>query len=345
VSTAPTQAGSAPPTRNAPSRIGRSAVLAGGLVALLAAIVASIAVGAESVPLGQIWPALTDFDPLSGDHLVVRDIRVPRTLLGIAVGAALAVAGALIQTLSRNPLAEPGILGVTHGAGFALTLGAALGLAGTALGELGLGVAGAVLATVLVYAVGRHSTLRLLLAGVALSAVLQGVSLGVRLTSPDTLDKYRFWSVGSLAGREQTDLTIPLVAIALALVGALLVARSLNAVALGETVAHTLGANVARVRTVTLVLITVLAGAATAVAGPILFVGLIVPHLLRRLTVGSVPWLVTLSMIVGPILMLAADTISRVVLHTGEVPVAIVTAFLGGPMLIWVVRRYGAGSL
>lgn len=312
---------------------------------LFAACLASFAVGAHSVPLGEMWRAVTDFDPLSGDHLVLRDVRLPRTVLGVAVGAALAVAGALIQTMTRNPLAEPGILGVTQGAGFALTVGAALGLAGSAINELGLGVVGAVLATVLVYAVGRHSTLRLLLAGVAFSAVLQGVSLGIRLTSPDTLDKYRFWAVGSLAGREQTDLTIPLIAIGLGLVGALVIARSLNAVALGETVAHTLGANVARVRTVTLVLITVLAGAATAVAGPILFVGLIIPHLLRRLTVGSVPWLVTLSMVAGPILMLVSDTISRVLLDTGEVPVAIVTAFLGGPMLIWVVRRYGAGTL
>nr|WP_253860033.1 iron ABC transporter permease [Prauserella alba] len=315
------------------------------VVALLAACAASVTVGSRAVPLGELWRVLTDFDPFDGDHLVVRDIRVPRTLLGVAVGAALAVAGALIQTLSRNPLAEPGILGVTHGAGFALTVGAALGLAGSAVSQLGLGVVGSVLATALVYAVGRYSTLRLLLAGVAFSAVLMGVSLGIRLTSPDTLDKYRFWAVGSLAGREQTDLTVPLVAIGVALVGALVIGRSLNAVALGDTVAHTLGANVARVRTLTLVLITVLAGAATAVAGPILFVGLIVPHLLRRLTSGSVPWLVGLSAVVGPVLMLVADTLARVLLHTGEVPVAIVTAFLGGPMLIWVVRRYGAGSL
>ncbi|MCP2254948.1 iron complex transport system permease protein [Prauserella aidingensis] len=336
---------SAPPASPPTARTARPAILVVGLLALFAAGVASVAVGARAVPLGELWGALADFDPLNGDHLVVRDIRLPRTLLGIAVGAALAVGGALIQTLSRNPLAEPGILGVTHGAGFALTVGAALGLAGSAVSQLGLGVAGSVLATALVYAVGRHSTLRLLLAGVAFSAVLMGVSLGIRLTSPDTLDKYRFWAVGSLAGREQTDLTVPLVAIGAALVGALVIARSLNAIALGETVAHTLGANVARVRTATLVLITVLAGAATAVAGPILFVGLIVPHLLRRLTSGSVPWLVGLSAVVGPILMLVADTIARVLLHTGEVPVAIVTAFLGGPVLIWVVRRYGAGSL
>ncbi|EHK80214.1 ABC-type Fe3+-siderophore transport system, permease component [Saccharomonospora azurea SZMC 14600] len=326
------------------ARTTRVGVLAAGVVVLAAACVASVAIGAHPVAPGEVLRALFAFDG-SADHLVVRDVRVPRTLLGIAVGAALAVSGALIQTLSRNPLAEPGVLGVTQGAGFALTVGAALGVAVTAWGELVAAVLGAVLATLMVYAVGHRSTLRLLLAGVAFSAVLQGLSLGIRMMSPDTLDRYRFWAVGSLAGREQTDLTLPVTAIVLALIGAVFLSRTLNAVALGDAVAQTLGADVARVRTLTLVAITVLAGAATAVAGPILFVGLIVPHLLRRLAAGSVPWLVGYSMIAGPILMLAADTLSRVLLPTGEVPVAIVTAFLGGPVLIWAVRRYGAGSL
>ncbi len=323
----------------------RAAVLVAGLIVLCAVAVVSIGVGAHPIAPAEVLRALVDFQGTNDDHLIVRGIRLPRALLGVGVGAALAVAGALIQTLSRNPLAEPGILGVTAGAGFALTVGSGLGLAASAAGELGVAVVGAVLATVLVYAVGRDSPLRLVLAGVALSAVLTGIALGMRLMLPDVFDQYRYWSVGSLAGREQAPLTVPLVAIGLALVGALLVSYALNVVALGDNVAHTLGANVARVRTVTLVLITVLAGAATAIAGPILFVGLIVPHLLRRMVTGSVPWLVAYSMVAGPILLLASDTIARVLLPTGEVPVAIVTAFLGGPMLIWVVRRYGAGSL
>lgn len=326
------------------ARTAQAGVLAVGVLALVAVCVAGIAIGARPVPPGDVLRALFAFDG-SDNHLVVRDVRLPRTLLGIAVGAALAVSGALIQTLSRNPLAEPGVLGVTQGAGFALTVGTATGIAVTAWSTLVAAVVGAVLATLLVYSVGRRSTLRLLLAGVAFSAVLQGLSLGIRLMSPDTLDRFRFWAVGSLAGREQTDLTVPLVAIALALIGAVALARTLNTVALGDSVAQSLGANVARVRTLTIVTITVLAGAATAVAGPILFVGLIVPHLLRRLAAGSVPRLVGYCLLAGPILMVAADTLSRVLLPTGEVPVAIVTAFLGGPVLIWAVRRYGAGSL
>nr|WP_239081696.1 iron chelate uptake ABC transporter family permease subunit [Streptomyces sp. SID9727] len=301
-------------------------------------------VGARHIAPGEVVRALFDYRG-TDDHVIVRDVRAPRAMLAVAVGAALAVSGALIQTLARNPLAEPGILGVTAGAGFAVTIGSALGLAAGQAGQLGFAVIGSAAAAVLVAAVGRRSPLRLVLTGVALTAVLSGVSLGLRLMLPDTFDVYRFWSVGTLAGREQAPLAWPLTAIAVCLAGALLLSRALNALTLGENVAHTLGAHVGRVRTVTLVLITVLSGAATAVAGPILFVGLIVPHLARRPASGSVPWLIGYTMVLGPVLLLAADMASRVLLPTGEVPVAIVTAFLGGPMLIWAVRRYGAGSL
>ncbi|MFP3987381.1 iron chelate uptake ABC transporter family permease subunit [Streptomyces sp. E11-3] len=339
-----TVTGHAPETAGTRRTVPQLALLVGGLVLLAAIAVLSIGIGARSVPPAEVVRALLDFQG-TDDHVIVRDVRAPRALLAVAVGAALAVAGALIQTLARNPLAEPGILGVTAGAGFAITLGSALGLAAGQAGELGSAVVGSVLAALLVAAVGRHSPLRLVLAGVALTAVLSGVALGMRLMLPDVFDAYRFWSVGSLAAREQAPLALPLAAIGVSLLGALLLSRALNALTLGESVAHTLGAGVVRVRAAALALITVLSGAATAIAGPILFVGLIVPHLARRPAAGSVPWLVLYTMVLGPILLLVADIGSRVLLPTGEVPVGIVTAFLGGPMLIWAVRRYGAGAL
>ncbi|MFB4426471.1 FecCD family ABC transporter permease [Streptomyces sp. QL37] len=319
-------------------------LLVGGLVLLAVAAVLSMGIGARPVPPAEVVRALLDYQG-TDDHVIVRDVRGPRSLLAVAVGAALAVSGALIQTLARNPLAEPGILGVTAGAGFAITVGSALGLAAGQTGQLGFAVIGSVLAALLVAAVGRRSPLRLVLTGVALTAVLSGVALGLRLMLPDVFDMYRFWSVGSLAAREQAPLALPLTAIVVCLCGALLLSRALNALALGESVAHTLGAGVGRVRVAALVLITVLCAAATAVAGPILFVGLIVPHLVRKPAAGSVPWLIVYSMVLGPVLLLVADIGSRLLLPTGEVPVGIVTAFLGGPMLIWAVRRYGAGSL
>ncbi|MFF0742767.1 FecCD family ABC transporter permease [Streptomyces sp. NPDC004111] len=322
----------------------RPVLLAAGLLLLAVIGVLSIGIGARPVAPAEVVRALLDFSG-TDDQVVVRDVRAPRALLAVAVGAALAVSGALIQTLARNPLAEPGVLGVTAGAGFAITLGSGLGLAAGQGGQLGWAVAGSVVAALLVAAVGRRSPLRLVLTGVALTAVLSGLALGMRLMLPDVFDAYRFWSVGSLAAREQAPLALPLTAIGLALAGALLLSRALNALALGENVARTLGAGVTRVRVLALVLITVLSGAATAVAGPILFVGLIVPHLVRKPAGGSVPWLVLYTMVLGPVLVLVADIGSRVLLPTGEVPVAIVTAFLGGPMLIWAVRRYGAGTL
>ncbi len=323
----------------------QAAPLLGGLVLLAAVAVLSLGVGAHQVSPGEVLRALFDYHAGDDDHVIVRDIRLPRAVLATAVGAALAAAGALIQTLARNPLAEPGVLGVTAGAGFAITVGAGLGLAAGQGGQLLWAIAGSVLAALLVAAVGRTSPLRLVLTGTALTAVLGGLALGLRLMDPETFDTYRFWSVGTLAGREQEPLALPLTGIALCLVLALTISRGLNALSLGENVARALGVRVARTQTLTLVLITVLCGAATAVAGPILFVGLIVPHLVRRLAQGSVPWLLLHSMVLGPVLLLAADSAARVLLPTGEVPVAIVTAFLGGPMLIWTVRKYGAGAL
>lgn len=322
----------------------RVVLLVAALVLLVGVAVLSVGVGAHAIAPVEVVRALLEPNG-SSDHLVVRDIRVPRAVLAVGAGAALAVSGVLVQVLSRNPLAEPGVLGVTAGAAFAITVGSAAGVTATAVGELSVAVLGAVLAALLVYSVGRSSPLRLVLTGVALSSVLAGVSLGMRLLLPDVFDEYRFWSVGSLAGREQAPTGWPLLVIALALVGALLLSRQLDAVALGETTAHALGANVAGVRLATLVLITVLAGAATAVAGPILFVGLMVPHLARRLAGASVPWLTAYAAVLGPVLLLVSDIGSRVLLPTGEVPVAIVTAFLGGPVLVWAVRRYGAAPL
>ncbi|OXM54044.1 FecCD family ABC transporter permease [Amycolatopsis alba] len=323
---------------------GRSALLGAALLGLVVVAVLSVGIGAHAIAPGEVVRALLG-DGNPSDRAVVLDIRMPRAVLAIGVGAALAVGGVLVQALSRNALAEPGVLGVTAGAGFAIAVGSAFGLAASAPAELGLAVVGALGASALVYAVGSRSPLRLVLAGTALSAVLLGLTLGLRLLFPDTFDVYRFWSVGSLAGREQAPTTVPLIIIGLSLLGAFAVSRQLNAIALGETVAHTLGANVARVRTITLLLITLMAGAATALAGPILFVGLIVPHLARRVAGASIPWLIAFAALLGPVLMLAADVGSRVLLPTGEVPVAIVTAFLGGPVLIWAVRKYGAAPL
>ncbi|MFC5754662.1 FecCD family ABC transporter permease [Actinomadura rugatobispora] len=182
------------------ARRGRAGLLLVGVALIAALAVLSVCVGAQAVAPGEIWRAFTDHTG-TDQQTIVRDVRLPRTLLAVCVGAALGVAGALVQTLTRNPLAEPGILGVTSGAGFAIIVGTVLGTGDSQLSRLLLAVAGAVLATAVVYGVGRTYPLRLILAGVAVTFVLSGVSLGLRLVHPEALDRLRFWSVGSLAGR------------------------------------------------------------------------------------------------------------------------------------------------
>lgn len=315
------------------------AALAAGLVALALCVLLSLMTGQRDIGPGAILDAILDPLPLDPDHDTVRSVRIPRTYLAIVLGAALAVAGALTQSLTRNPLADPGILGVTAGASLAVVLAQILldAPGGTLLMVAACG--GAAVAMGLVSLVGRGDPLRLVLAGVALGSVLAGVALGIRLVDADAFDAYRFWSVGSLAGREQLPLLAPSVAIGVALVAALVVSRPLDAIALGEDVAHGLGVPVLRTRLLTLLIVTVLAGVATAVAGPIAFAGLIVPHLARAFAGGSIPWLVGLCVVGGGVLMVASDTLGRVLLPRGDVPVAIVVAAVGGPVLVMVVRR------
>lgn len=317
--------------------------LTAGVVALAAALLASLAFGAGTTAPSATLPALWGAGSPE-DVVVVRDLRLPRTVLAVAIGAALGVAGLLVQTVTRNPLAEPGLLGVTAGAGFTITLGVLAGVAASPGAQLALALVGALVTAALVLAVGRSSPLRLVLAGMATTSVLQGVSLGLRLVDPVAFDRFRVWTVGSLAGREQAPLTLPLVVVAVALVAVLPLLRSLGTLAFGEQVAHAVGTRVTAVRLAAFALVTVLTAAATAAVGPVAFVGLMVPALARWVGRGSLPVALAVSLLVGPLLLVVADVLARLLLPTGEVPVAVVTAFLGGPVLVWAVRRLPAGA-
>ena len=312
-----------------------------GLV-VLASI--SLAVGKGGLAPDEVWRGLTGSGTIE-QATIVWDVRVPRTVLAVAVGAALALAGAVLQTLTRNPLADPGILGTTAGAGAAMTIGATLGIASSQPSQIVLAFVGACAAGVVTFLVGRASPLRMVLAGTALSAVLLGLSLGLRLMLPDVLDAYRYWSVGSLAGREQSPLALPLGLVAAGIGVVLLLARQLDALALGDQLAQALGTRVRRVRATGLVVAMMLTAVATAVAGPIVFLGLIAPHLARRRAGASVPGLCGFCLVIGPAVLLASDVVARLALRTGEVPVAVPVAVVGGLMLIWVVRRYGAAAI
>lgn len=307
------------------------------LGATLAAAVAGLTVGPQDISPTQVWQALNGDTHPHAD--VIRLVRLPRTLLGLTMGAALACAGALVQAVTRNPLADPGLLGVNSGAGFAVTLAAVTGLATHQIPQMIAATIGALAAAALVAAVGRTEPLRLVLTGMALSAVLLGVSLGCRLMEPDVFDVYRFWSVGTLAGQENTPLTVPLATLSLLALLLPLVVVPLDAVSLGDDLARTLGAQVTAARIGALALATVATAVAVATCGPISFLGLLAPHLVRKVAAGSVPWSVGLSLVAGACLLTASDVLSRVLLPTGEVPVAVVTAFLGGIGLATVMAR------
>lgn len=315
---------------------GRLALLIGSVVLLCLLLVASLLVGERLYDVSDV------VDMVAGRHTdatqILNDVRVPRTLLALVVGAALALAGTLTQTVTRNPLADPGMLGVSAGAGFAIGLASAFGSELGPVAQLAASFVGSVLTAVFVYAVGHGSPLRLVLAGVAVSSVLLGITLTLRLMFPTAFDAYRSWSVGSIAGREQTPIVLPVIVLAVSIVAALLLTRSLAAMALGEQTAHALGSNVVRLRIQVMLLITLLTAAATAAAGPIAFLGLIVPTLARPFCAGSVGWMVVFTTVWGPVVLVASDILARVALPGQEIPVSVVMAFLGGMALVLAVR-------
>lgn len=326
----------------------RSRQLAAGLVflALLLALMAlaSLAVGARAIPLGDVIATLLDPAAEGTNATILRDLRVPRTLLALLVGAAIGLSGAIMQGVTRNPLADPGLLGINAGAALFVVLGISVFGLATLTAYVWLGFLGAAVATVLVYAVaslGREGAtpVKLALAGAAITAAFGSLTTGVLMTDSVTLDAFRFWQVGSLAGRG-TDILVSVTPFLLAGIAlALVTGRLLDAMALGDDIARGLGQRVMLSRAVAALSWIVLAGAATAAAGPIAFVGLTVPHAARAITGPSYRWILPYSALLAPILLLGSDIVGRVLAPPGEVQVGIVTAALGAPLFIVLVRR------
>jgi iron complex transport system permease protein len=318
------------------------------VVVLAAVCAASLAIGARGLSLATVWQALIQFDPASGDHAVVH-ARIPRTVLGLLAGGALGLAGAAMQGVARNPLADPGILGLNAGAALAVVTGIYVFGISTLSGYIWFAFIGAAAAAVVVYAVaslGRDGAtpVKLALAGAALSAGLFSLMNVILVSSQDTLDRFRFWQVGSIGGRDWSVLLPALPFLAIGAVIILAGGRILNSLALGDDIARGLGQNVALTRGITGLGIVLLCGAATALAGPIGFVGLVVPHAVRSLTGPDYRWILPFSLVSAPVLLITADVIGRVVLLPGEVQAGIMTALVGAPVFVWLIRRgKGAG--
>ncbi|MGO1922076.1 MAG: FecCD family ABC transporter permease [Microbacterium sp.] len=321
-------------------------VLLIGSIAIVIATALSLLVGDAPLSPSELWGAFVNESATSAS-IVVTTIRVPRALLAITTGAALGVAGALTQSLTRNPIADPGVLGVTAGAGLSVVLaGVLLGFT-SPVTTIWFALAGALLTTLAVYtiAAGRPAAAdpsRLLLAGVAISALFGGVMTTMTQLNPDVFAQMASWGAGSLSRRGWEPLLVALPFIGAGIVVAVVVTPALNQLSLGDRLSQATGAPVARTRSATIIAIAFLAGGATAMVGPIAFVGLMVPHIARRFSGPDQTRLVVYSALIGPTLLLVADVIGRVALPVGELPVGIVTGLIGAPVLVVLLGRMRA---
>lgn len=316
-------------------------LLAGAAVLLVLAALAGLAFGTRPIAPAVVADALLAYDPENSDHIVVVTQRLPRTLIGLAAGLALALAGALMQGITRNPLVDPGLLGVNAGASVAVLLAITMLQISSPAGYVWFAFAGATLAAALAWAIGSAgadgaSPAKLALTGAAVTAGLTSVMLFILSTSSTALNTFRFWSVGSLTGRGLDTLALVMPTIALGAALAAAVAAGLNLLALGDDTARGLGHSVRSTRAVALVATVLLCGSATAVAGPLMFVGLVVPHVVRGIVGSDYRWIVGLSAPLGAALVILADVAGRLL---SEIEAGLVVAFIGVPALLMLVLQ------
>ncbi|AGZ42992.1 FecCD family ABC transporter permease [Actinoplanes friuliensis] len=313
-----------------------------GVVVLVAAVALSIAIGSRTIGLGTVWRVLWHEDG-SAESVIVHQLRLPRTLLGIGVGAALGLAGTVMQALTRNPLAEPGLLGVNLGAATAVVLAIAFLGVTSATGYVWFAFAGAAITSAAVFALGGSGKAptpeRQVLAGVSLTSVLGAIVWAVLVTRREAFDRYRHWDVGSLSDRETATILQVMPFLLAGIVLALVLGRQLNALSMGDDSATSLGAHPGRIRALGILTVTLLCGAATAASGPIWFLGLAVPYAARMIVGSDHRWILTYALVLGPALLLGSDVLGRVLVAPAELPVGVVTAFLGAPLFIALCRR------
>jgi iron complex transport system permease protein len=328
------------PARPHPAARGVAAVVVLlGLLLLVA--LASLMWGVRDVPASDVLGAL--FSPTDDpDHGVVRNERVPRTLIGLVGGAALGAAGALMQGVTRNPIADPGLLGLNSGASLAVIVAITAFDVTSVDGYVWFAFLGAAVAAVVVYGAASMgwegvTPVKLALVGAAVTATATSLITVVLLTDQSTLRVFRFWQVGSLANRSVDALVSVLPFVGVGLLLALAAGRVLNALALGDDVARGLGQDVTRGRLLVVLAVVLLCGSAVSIVGPIAFVGLVVPHVARAVVGPDYRWIVVLSMLIGPLLLLTADVVGRVVV-AGELEAGLVVAVVGAPVLLALVR-------
>lgn len=320
--------------------------LALGTAVLGAGIIVSLAIGSRAIPLAETLDAFRAFDPTNNQHLVIRELRIPRTIVAVLTGLALGVAGAIMQAVTRNPLAEPGLLGINAGAALAVALGVTVFGLQSMLHYVWFAFAGAGLAGIAVFILGQaHETgtnpVRLVLAGAGLSVVLAAMS-GIMILNADpaVFDSFRNWVAGSVDGRGLDVAAVLAVCVTIGTSVAMVTARNLNTVALGEDLGRALGVDIRMTWLLSCLSVALLAGAATAGAGPIGFAGLVAPHIARKIAGPDYRWILPCSALFAANLLLFSDIIGRIIAPPSEIAAGIVAALIGGPFFVIVVRRF-----
>lgn len=322
--------------------IKKTAIVCGLVAAIACAMVASVMCGVRTISVSDAVSALGGSTASAGEAAAY--LRVPRTVLALFVGAALALAGTTFQAMTRNPLADPGIFGVLSGASLAVVVGIAFFGLSRPVPTMIAAIVGSFAAAVFVYFVGSlgrggATPLKLALAGAATAAACSSLVSAVLLPRADVMDEFRFWQIGSVGGAQWDLIGMAAPLLVLGTLIVLACSTGLNALALGDDVATGLGINVLRTRVLSAVGAVILCGTATALAGPIAFVGLIVPHVMRLLLGTDHRWLLPATALAGALLLVSADTLGRVVARPSEVAVGILTPLIGAPLFIWIVRR------
>lgn len=329
----------------APQKMPNSLRLIGlivGVLLILVCFTVSITLGAAEITPNEVWQALLAFDG-SNHHLIITTVRLPRILVALAVGAALAVAGALVQGLTQNPLADPGILGISAGAALAVVASTFVFGSLSVHSYIWIAFVGAAIAAIAVYALGSFgrsgiTPLKLILAGAVLTYLMSALTTGILILSQRTLDEIRFWLAGSLAGRDLDSLMQVFPYLLIGLLIAFSLGKQITALTLGEDVAKGLGLHTGWVKAIATVVVVLLAGSAVALAGPIGFVGLVIPHFVRAWVGVDYRWILPYAAIWGALLLLIADLAARLVIRPQELPVGIMMALIGAPFFIYLAR-------
>jgi iron complex transport system permease protein len=313
------------------------------LAALALSVMASIAFGAADIKIGTVWASITAFDAQDANHLIIQSLRLPRAMTAMLVGAALGVAGAIMQGLTRNPLADPGLLGIEAGATLAVVGGVFLFQINSLPVYAVFAFAGGTITALIVYALGSMgrggaTPFKLTIAGAALSSLLASLTTTILMFNQRSLEEVRFWMAGSVAGREMHLVLEALPFIAVALIIALLMGRQITTLSMGEDIAKGLGQSVGWIKILSAAIVVVLAGTAVALAGPIGFIGLVIPHVVRMFAGVDYRWILPYSAVLGAAMLVLADLIGRMAVRPLEMPVGIMTAAIGGPVFIYLVR-------